>query len=37
MFPNFKDVRIDNTALGVKAGFTGNYVEDYLKEKRNNH
>ena len=28
-----KMLGIDNTALGVKAGFTGNYVEDYLKEK----
>ena len=32
-----KMLGIDNTALGVKAGFTGNYVEDYLKRKRDNH
>lgn len=24
---------IDNIVLGVKVGFIGNYVEDYLKEK----
>ncbi len=28
-----KQLGIDSTALGFKAGFTGNYIEDYLHQK----
>lgn len=28
-----KMLGIENTALGFKAGFTGNYIEDFLREK----
>lgn len=28
-----KMLGVDTTALGFRAGFTGNYIEDYLQEK----